>query len=226
MNSAPTQGLEPYKKEHLRFQRTNQMLHKSNARLYKLKNCGNQTLWVESALVAQCTTRAPVGANKDIKMIGKKTVGSGHIMLQQYCGFWLESSADAIHYSVQQWQRDPKFPSDKNFLPDGGKRKMKKSSATKSNDMLSLSSRVFFLAEKRHTHRQGICPKKKLCGCFSNSDISYQKFLGLSWPRLLAGSFSDWLQVLNGYFLWMNEQLIVLNEWKKVGGNRAKCELY
>ena len=44
MNSAPTQGLEPYKKEHLRFQRTNQMLHKSNARVYKLKNCGNQTL--------------------------------------------------------------------------------------------------------------------------------------------------------------------------------------
>ena len=30
------------------------MLHKSNARVYKLKNCGNQTLWVDSALVAQC----------------------------------------------------------------------------------------------------------------------------------------------------------------------------
>ena len=54
MNSAPTQVLEPYEKEHLRFQRTNQMLHKSNARMYQLKNCGNQTLWVESALVAQC----------------------------------------------------------------------------------------------------------------------------------------------------------------------------
>ena len=54
MNSAPTQGLELYKKEQLRFQRTNQMLHKSNARVYRLKNCGNQTLWVESAPVAQC----------------------------------------------------------------------------------------------------------------------------------------------------------------------------
>ena len=53
MNSAPTQGQEPHKKEHLRFQRTCQMLHKSNARVYKLKKCGNQTLWVDSALVAQ-----------------------------------------------------------------------------------------------------------------------------------------------------------------------------
>ena len=30
------------------------MLHKNNARVCKLKNCVNQTLWVESALVAQC----------------------------------------------------------------------------------------------------------------------------------------------------------------------------
>ena len=226
MNSAPTQGLEPYKKEHLRFQRTNQMLHKSNARLYKLKNCGNQTLWVESALVAQCTTRAPVGANKDIKMIGKKTVGSGHIMLQQYCGFWLESSADAIHYSVQQWQRDPKFPSDKNFLPDGGKRKMKKSSATKSNDMLSLSSRVFFLAEKRHTHRQGICPKKKTLWMFFKLRYILPEVFGAllaptsSWQLFRLASGLEWIFSLN-------EWTINCLEWmKKVGGNRAKCELY
>ena len=32
MNSAPTQGLELYKKEHLRFQRISQMLHKINTR--------------------------------------------------------------------------------------------------------------------------------------------------------------------------------------------------
>jgi len=61
MNSAPTQGLEPYKKEDLRFQRTCQMSHKSNARVYKLKHCGNQTLWVESALVAQCAASTSAG---------------------------------------------------------------------------------------------------------------------------------------------------------------------
>ena len=53
MNSAPTQGSELDKKEHLRFQRTSQMSRKSNTRVYKLKNYGNPTLRVESAPVAQ-----------------------------------------------------------------------------------------------------------------------------------------------------------------------------
>ena len=54
LNSAPTQVQELYEKEHLRFQRTSQMPHKSNVRVYKLKNYVNPTLRVESAPVAQC----------------------------------------------------------------------------------------------------------------------------------------------------------------------------
>ena len=67
MNYSPTQGLERNNKEHLRFQRTNQMLHESNARVSELTNCCNQTLWVESALVAQWTLHWNQEMNKKIQ---------------------------------------------------------------------------------------------------------------------------------------------------------------
>ena len=82
MNSAPTHGLEPYKKEDLQFQRTCQMLHNSNARVCKLKHCGNQTLWVESALVAQCT--GYMGEHLPEKTLRQKKTGNKLIWLDLF----------------------------------------------------------------------------------------------------------------------------------------------
>ena len=98
INSAPTQCLELYKKEHLRFQRTNQMLHKSNARVYKLKNCVNQTLWVESALVAQC--RVPLVHISASKKGKRKYVCAGPIKIKRilfvFSNFITESEYDWV----------------------------------------------------------------------------------------------------------------------------------
>ena len=116
----------------------------------------------------------PNREHKIHKIWQKKTVWLGFAMLQQYCGFWLESFEDVIHYIViSNNNKIQNFHWINIFVARGPKAKKEKSSETKSSNMLSLSSWVFsYQCLDPLPHRQGICPKKTSLCLFSNSNIS------------------------------------------------------
>ena len=61
------------------------MSHKSNTRVYKLKNYGNMTLRVESAPVAQCTVSTVFQPFK-VCDIGDEMINLGNSSFSYNCG--------------------------------------------------------------------------------------------------------------------------------------------